>query len=258
LEESVELDSVSAIVDVVGDATGENSDSRARCLPGSQACSRKAVAMCEAKLPPSDMATAPSAAAADDVRGPARGEDGGKNIKICWIWTEVVRDRAREEERVHLVDLLTPHPARSSQGGVVVWPRACCRWDLRGLGLLPTSDRICAAYSVRRSRPQQRVVDEVAFPIPADGRTSLDRLGACNAATRGARSRRHRRSLTVAILIRDGGTEGELVAEGAPSCARAAEGSASWVKRRRGRRARRNRRLLPHDLEIIERKKSIA
>jgi hypothetical protein len=41
--------------------------------------------MYEAKLPPSDMATAPSAAADDDFRGPAKGEDGGINIKICWI-----------------------------------------------------------------------------------------------------------------------------------------------------------------------------
>ncbi|CAD6220991.1 unnamed protein product [Miscanthus lutarioriparius] len=223
-------------------------DSRARCtLPGSQACGRKAVPMCEVKLPPSDMATAPSAAAADDVRGLARGEDGGINIKICWIWTEVGRDRAMEEERAHLVDLLVPHPARSSQGGVVARPPACCRQDVRGLGLLPAAgpatlpavDRISAAYSDRLSRPQQRVVDEVppalvnveskvAFPISDDGRTSLtprahrrcnslDHLGACSAATIGARSRRHRRSLTVAILRGDGSAEGGLVAEGAVS-----------------------------------------
>ena len=97
-------------------------DSRARCtLPGSQARGRKAVPVCEAKLPPSDMATAPSAAAADDVRGLARGEDGGMNIKICWIWTEVGRDRAMEEERAHHV--------KARKGA---W------W----LGLLPVADRI--------------------------------------------------------------------------------------------------------------------
>ncbi|CAD6223289.1 unnamed protein product [Miscanthus lutarioriparius] len=126
---------------------------------------------------------------------------------------EVGRDRAREEERAHLVDLLAPHPTRSSQGGVVARPPACYRRDLRGLGLLPaaglatlpTADWICSAYYVRRSRPQQRIVDQVptallnvkskvAFPISDDGRTSLpprarrrcrslDRLGAYSAAT---------------------------------------------------------------------------
>jgi hypothetical protein len=51
--------------------SGENSDSRGSPYPArSQACGRKATPMCEAKLPPSGMATAPSVAAADDVRGP--------------------------------------------------------------------------------------------------------------------------------------------------------------------------------------------
>jgi len=62
-------------------------------LPGSQACSRKAVPMCDAKLPPSNMVTEPSAAAADDVHGSA--------------W--------------RLADLLAPHPTP-----------ACCQRDLRG------------------------------------------------------------------------------------------------------------------------------
>jgi len=60
------------------------------------------------------------------------------------------------------------------------------RRDLRGFGLLPAAglatlpaaDRICATYLVRRSRPQQRVVDEMppalhnADPISDDGRTA--------------------------------------------------------------------------------------
>ena len=63
---------------------------------------------------------------------------------------------------------------------------ASCRRDLRGFGLLPAAglatlpaaDRICATYLVRRSRPQQRVVDEMppalhnADPISDDGRTA--------------------------------------------------------------------------------------
>ncbi|CAD6220898.1 unnamed protein product [Miscanthus lutarioriparius] len=118
----------------------------------------------------------------------------------------------------------------------------------KGLGLcllraatLLMIDRISAAYSVRRSRPQQRVVDEVplallnvkskvAFPISDDGRTSLtprarqrcnslDRLGAYSAATLGARSRLHRRSLTMAILRGDSSAEGGLMAEGPASWA---------------------------------------
>jgi len=63
---------------------------------------------------------------------------------------------------------------------------ASCRRDLRGFGLLPAAglatlpaaNRICATYLVRRSRPQQRVVDEKppalhnADPISDDGRTA--------------------------------------------------------------------------------------
>ena len=122
-------------------------------------------------MPPSDMATTPSAAVANDVRGPARGEVGGIHIKLCWIWTEVGRRKGRT--------LSICSKLARGRG-------ASCRRDLRGFGLLPAAglatlpaaNRICATYLVRRSRPQQRVVDEMppalhnADPISDDGRTA--------------------------------------------------------------------------------------
>jgi len=66
------------------------SDFRSSIIVSCQGAKRaieKALAMSEAKLPPSNMATMPSVAAADDVHGPSRGGDG--HIKICWILTEV-------------------------------------------------------------------------------------------------------------------------------------------------------------------------
>jgi hypothetical protein len=150
---------------------------------------------------------------------------------------------------------------------------------------LPAADRICAAYSVRRSSSQQRIVDavppallnvesKVIFPISNDGigRKSLpprarrrcrllDRLGASSVATRGARSRR---SLTVAILRGDGarralgGAEGGLVKRG-----RWRAGILRWrrwragVLRRWGRRAGAKPASLlgpPHDLDIRTKK----
>jgi hypothetical protein len=66
------------------------SDFRSSIIVSCQGAKRaieNALAMCEAKLLPSNMATTPSVVAADDVHGRSRGGDG--HIKIYWILTEV-------------------------------------------------------------------------------------------------------------------------------------------------------------------------